>query len=388
MAANKPRLRLLADDEIESLPDPEWLVDGILPVGSFVVLYGPPSLGKTFVAMDLARCVATGTSWHSHEVRSGPVLYIAAEGRSGLKPRRRAWNQEHDCDSCDEMWYLDAAVQLADPEDLDELMTLVSALERPPALIVIDTLARCFVGMDENSSTEMGRLVSAVDTLRSTTGATVLLLHHSGKPRSKRTSQVTERGSSALKGAVDVMISLVSGKEGLVLNCEKQKEAEPFDPIAFWLKPVTIGDGQESCVVACEDIKIESTLDANHRAAVDALADFNDCSATTTEWWRNTAIPERTFYRVADDLVWLGAVERKRAGKNVVNSLNLKWVSKQPTTATAKSLPENCHGSKPSSLPPLPHPRRGGRLAARDKGRNSSSKRGGSRPGSFRKSAA
>jgi putative DNA primase/helicase len=54
---------------------------------------------KSFIAVDLACCVATGTQWRSHQVERGKVLYLIAEGTSGLflrvdefgnPPRRRA----------------------------------------------------------------------------------------------------------------------------------------------------------------------------------------------------------------------------------------------------------------------------------------------------------
>ena len=41
-------------DDILSLPDPEWIIEKLITKGSFAVLFGPPGVGKSFLA--LAHC--------------------------------------------------------------------------------------------------------------------------------------------------------------------------------------------------------------------------------------------------------------------------------------------------------------------------------------------
>jgi hypothetical protein len=109
-----------------------------------------------------------------------------------------------------------------------------------PGLIIIDTLARCSVGADENSAQAMGEIVHALDSLRTATGAAVLLVHHSRKDGQ------TERGSVALRCAADVMMHLARKRNGdrLVLTCDKMKDAPEFSSMGFRLEQV----GQ-SCVL-------------------------------------------------------------------------------------------------------------------------------------------
>jgi hypothetical protein len=347
-SSGKPLLfKFFRDDELETLPDPEWLIEGILPLGAFGVLFGTPGVGKTFVALGMAKSIAAGQPWLGREVKKGPVLYIAAEGRSGLKSRKRAWNQEHESKNCQQMFYLPQPVQLADETQLTAFLTSIEAFANEPVLLVIDTLARCFVGFDENLQKDMGKLVAAVDLIRAKTGATVLLVHHAGKPRSGKQGKVVERGSRVLGGAADVMMSVSVKRDGATLNCEKQKEAEAFEAISFRLKKVTTGDDQESCVVVPDDGGTKSVLDGKHEAALDALANFDECSALCKEWRTTTGLPERTFYRVIDNLMEADAVDRTSQGKNTRYTLNMKWVEAEAkrakakqrmrTTATAKS---------------------------------------------------
>ena len=88
---------LIAGDRIKLLPKPESLVEGVLDADTLAVLYGRAGVGKSFVALDLALSVATGTRWQGHEVRRGRVLYVVAEGASGTGARLDAWQKYQLC---------------------------------------------------------------------------------------------------------------------------------------------------------------------------------------------------------------------------------------------------------------------------------------------------
>ena len=78
-------MQLLSAADVKDLPPPSYLIEPILPAGSLAVLYGPSSVGKTFLALDMALCVATGTDWLDHyPVKKGLVVYVMAEGIGGL----------------------------------------------------------------------------------------------------------------------------------------------------------------------------------------------------------------------------------------------------------------------------------------------------------------
>ena len=85
------RNRVLKLDELRELPQPDTLVSGLLDLDSLAVLYGPPKAYKSFVALDWALSVATGSWWQGRRVEPCHVLYVAAEGVSGLWARVDAW---------------------------------------------------------------------------------------------------------------------------------------------------------------------------------------------------------------------------------------------------------------------------------------------------------
>ena len=285
--AAKERFRLLSPEEVEALPDLDWLIDGVLPKPSFAVLYGEPGCGKTFVALSMALQIANGQPWLERGVRQGRVLYLAAEGVLGLKLRIAAHRERFGV-TADKTRFLAETMNVTDVKDSEALVARLKEQEFMPDLIVIDTFARVTVGMDENSAQDMGRVVDQIEYLRNVTGATILMVHHSAK------NSPTERGSGALRGAVDVMIRCAQAEEGgerdIELICAKMKDAEPFQPIAGYLDAVCLGKiGQKSLVLIEGAASFESAKKMKNKEGRDeALArcvreNFAESGATHAE---------------------------------------------------------------------------------------------------------
>lgn len=227
----KRRIRILDMAEICTLEPVNWLVKGIAPSESFIGLYGLPGSTKSFVALDLALSIATGRDWlGSHTTAQGRVVYVNGEGQRGIRKRVRGWVQENG--STDQFHLIAQAVAMPDPAQCDELIAVLSELPTTPALIVLDTLARTFGGGDENAQKDMNAYVAAIDRLKEETGASVLVVHHSGKDDSRGA-----RGSSAFTGAVDTLIHCTrEGDKVRLANRApfgKQKDAEEFADIAL-----------------------------------------------------------------------------------------------------------------------------------------------------------
>lgn len=217
--------RLIDLDEIE---DPEPLIDGMLTKDSLARTFGPPKSLKSFVTLDMAACVSLGIPWKGRTTHKVPVLYIVAEGARGMKKRRRAWNAWHDR-PMDVIFYPEP-VQINEDRAMREVIAFCKA--REVGYVIFDTQARCTVGVDENSNTEMGQVVRALDVLKQETGACVHVVHHSGAGSTDR-----GRGATAFDGAVDTefRIEREEDSDGVSVISRFQKdmaEAEPVDMIA------------------------------------------------------------------------------------------------------------------------------------------------------------
>nr|DAV52984.1 MAG TPA: replicative DNA helicase [Caudoviricetes sp.] len=235
----RKRVAYDSDAAIAMIAQQRWLIDQIIPVDAFGVIYGPSGAYKSFCAMDMSACIASAMNWHGNDVdEPGHVLYIGAEGASGLHLRKKAWEIRHQRPLTN-LAILGMAVTI-NSDDHNALIglcdELVQEIDQPIRLIVIDTLARSFQG-EENSATDMGDFVNACDHIREVTGATILVVHHSGKDAEKGA-----RGSSALRAACDFEFKVTSpGKKLTRLSCTKAKDSDPFDDINFKLNVVEIG---------------------------------------------------------------------------------------------------------------------------------------------------
>lgn len=221
---------MLTVDQVLERPAPKPLIMDVLDLDSEAWLIGPPGSRKSFVALDFARCVASGQPWQGHRVRQGKVVYVVAEGATGFSLRVRAARQAHG--AMGDLLVLPRPVQAKDPVAWEVLVAAVRRLE--PVLIILDTQARVTVGLEENSATDMGVYVEAVRKLREATEACVLTVHHSGR------NGTDARGSSAIDGAQGTELRVrVDGEKAHLrgsLIMDKQKdmaEAEGGLPLQF-----------------------------------------------------------------------------------------------------------------------------------------------------------
>jgi hypothetical protein len=213
-----------------------WLIQDVIPEKSFVALYGPPASFKSFIAMDIAECIASGRPWLGKEINgAGPVLYIAGEGHGGIGARIAAIKQHHKTPDSAQLYVVRSMINLrSSAEDftnlilaIDELVQLIGVQLR---MIVIDTLARAFGGGNENSSDDMGAFIQATGKIQNRYKCSLMLLHHNGKDTAKGL-----RGHSSLLGAVDTQMEIIrfpQTREGLILM-SKQKDGEDGQNYGF-----------------------------------------------------------------------------------------------------------------------------------------------------------
>lgn len=232
------------------------LVEGLLGRGALSSVYGGPGSGKTFFMLDLALAIARGIEWNGRQVTKGVVLYAAGEGHQSVLERKSAYRRHHFGDARPQIPFatIPQSINLLQPElhvpAVQELARKCETdWEMPVVLIVIDTLARAMAGADENSGQDMGLAVQSADLLRSSIGAHVTLIHHTGK------ADNGARGHSSLKAALDTEIEVGIAGTLRTAKVTKQRDLAVGDTFAFSLKSVLIGRNEQtekpvhSCVV-------------------------------------------------------------------------------------------------------------------------------------------
>jgi hypothetical protein len=314
-----PRFRLVGADDIIDSPSPSWLTEDFFTLAAFVLLYGEPGSGKSFIALDLALSIQAGITWQAgrRTTKPGTVVYIAAEGVGGLGNRIRAWKIGHSVDSFRNIWFLPTAPQLLDKDEIEGLIDTLCRLPELPVLVIIDTLARTTVGGDENSARDMGEFVAAIDRIRAAFGCTVLVVHHATKEGK------FERGSSALRGAADVVIKTSKkGKTEVVITCEKGKDFPEFDPFTVVLRQVEIDGDETSCYLVEGVIQVPnsgtSTKPSGTRKIVDALKTCtNPDGMSCGELQKKSGLTHGTYFRARNYLEDQGIIEGRRDGRQV-----------------------------------------------------------------------
>lgn len=308
--ASKPmidRLRaaLLDSRGLDSIPEPDPIIDGALYRDSTNWLSGAPGNGKSFVALDMAGCVGCGETWHGFRTIPGKVLYLIAEGATGIRQRVRAWEKAMGKEMSG-VHFLPVAVQSSSETDWTAFIQL--AAEVKPALIVIDTQARVTVGLEENSARDMGQFVHRVEQLRVATGACILIIHHTGR------SGDHMRGSTAMEGAATTIIRVSKDDDVLEIECQKQKDAVAFDP--FKLRLVSM---ESSAILTPTDAapKIDGSSPAVKKMLTTWWESHESDWVSASVIIKSNVATETTFHRAKKALVRDGFLEVTGEGRSV-----------------------------------------------------------------------
>jgi hypothetical protein len=287
------RIRFLSTAEMLKRPGQQWIIPAILPRDSIALVYGLSGGFKSFLVMAWALSIGTGTPWLGRPVTRGSVAYIAAEGGYGIKKRVLAWMAFHryaDPETIGVKWY-DQPLAMQDASNLSELLAaLKEDFEEPPVLVVIDTLSRCAAGADEDSNTEMARVLASADIIREQMHCTVLIVHHVGKDQQKG-----PRGASALLCNVEAAIYVTPTTVGSKVECAKAKDARPFERLYLQTKEVSYGPTEDD--VSLVLIAGEESDDRNRPAMTkDEAAMYGllvGRELTWSEWVKAATDPER-----------------------------------------------------------------------------------------------
>ena len=290
-------INLLNYTDLLNLPDPTWLIEGVLPEGDYSVIWGPSGQGKSFVALDWAVAIALGISWQGrHKTKQGPVIYIAAEGGRGMKKRARALAKKHGVTDIRGLYFLIEPLYVQEPGIVEAFLEELEKQGMWPSLIIIDTLSRSFGGGEENSSADMGHFIEAITYIAKERLVTLLIVHHSNATGEK------DRGHSSLKGGASAMFKCTGVKtdkgvlEGVVLKNHKQKDEVDADEMYLRSSPF-----EGSLVLDWEPMpekqKKSSSKSVHVMSKVDMLTTLGNSEEgyTWKEWILASKVPKHLF---------------------------------------------------------------------------------------------
>ncbi len=271
----EPRYKLLGAEDLRDLPALAWRVRGVLPSAGLAGLYGPSASGKSFLALDLAAAIAEGRRWFDCRVDAAPVVYAALEGEGGFKLRVAAWEAHTGRTLPDGLHMVLQPFQLTAPQDVADLAAVVP----DGAVVFLDTLNRAAPTADENSSKDMGEILSAAKQLQSLANGLVVLVHHTGKDATKGL-----RGHSSLFAALDAAVEVSRDGDQREWKVAKSKDGQDGDAHPFKLQIETLGtddhgDAITSCVVVrdhgAQDVRaVKLPQGGNQKVVLEVVRDL------------------------------------------------------------------------------------------------------------------
>lgn len=305
-----PRLKLR---EVFARPDLEDLVEGFLRERTTSVFGAEYGAYKSFVLLDIGLSVATGRAWQGRTVKRGNVVYIVAEGAYETKARAQVWLQFHGVKDVPENFeIIEVPVQI-----VNHYAQLIEELRAfSPTLVIVDTVAQCNIGRDENATGEMGEFTNAVRTICRELDAHVACAHHNG-------ASGRLRGNTSLPANLDTSISLKQSPGRVVtIECDRTKGA-PFEKFSLIGRVVELPErdehGRNITSLVFETTDAPEPIEApNAREKVMAILASAPDGLTTPEWLKSSqenGIAQSSFYRIKKESAafWLQTPE----GRNV-----------------------------------------------------------------------
>lgn len=226
-----------------------YVIQSLVPERSVGFLVGESGAKKTFAALQMALCVATGIDFCGLPVRQGSVLYFAPEDANGVRERYAGWKYKRNKNKdLPNFFILGQQVPLHNLEMLKRFAGKVLASpffeldDNRPALIVIDTYSANSAGQkvgqepivdkesgkiigwkggtdfNENDNNVAAAIMTNAAALAEMLCCAVMIIHHTGKDVTRGA-----RGASALYANSGFEITVKKAKDRALFIIEHTK---------------------------------------------------------------------------------------------------------------------------------------------------------------------
>lgn len=220
-AQQQPRQRYVIRDPefyFQDRPPLAYIVDDLILENSINVWYGKDGTKKTWSLYNLATCVASGKPWLGFGVKPCTVLIIDEEsGEHRLADRMKSVMTSENANRYTTPIRSVSMARFDLRNGDEELTLLIDVIEQVGAkLVIIDALVDVMLGGDENAVKDAQPVFANLRYATEVTGASFVIIHHANKAGSLR-------GSSAIAGALDSLVSVKSEPTSNLINFETEK---------------------------------------------------------------------------------------------------------------------------------------------------------------------
>ena len=295
-------------------PAIEYVVEKLIAEGSVNVCFGQWGAKKTWAAIDLAVCVASGKQWLGMATEPCNVLIVDEESGDTRLANRIKDTMRGELGQMANASVPIKSVSLAQfnllkrPDDADLLARLV--LELDAKLVIIDALADVMLGGDENAVKDTQPVFANLRFIAELTGAAFIVIHHANKLGGYR-------GSSAIAGAIDTLLSVESKQDNslITFKTEKMRDGEPlnFACEANWT--------DEGFYLTQSEITERAFLSKSQQYVLDFFTEKGDAKFADLLNFTGDLYAENTLRKAVQYLINEKLLERKDDGGQRVEAI-------------------------------------------------------------------
>jgi hypothetical protein len=317
----------IADFLSAVLQCPVELVEGLLSVGEKALLGGASKTNKTWMALDLALCVAAGIPWLDRSCKQNEVLYVNFEVLAFYfqeRLARVASARGIENLANDRLRIVNARGLAISGEDLGApLQKHLDEINFRPKLIVLDPLYKMSSGLDENSAGDMAQVMKAIEDIAARYGAAVVVVHHFSKGNQSSKSAIDRvSGSGVLGRDPDVLLNLTAHEQEdcFTFEATQRNRGKSSSSVLRFKFPVFVKAPE------LDPSKLSRSGSGKKEVSAEAVLDvLRECEGDSTSWteWFRACVAKgvigskSTFTAKVDELEDLGklCIEMKGSRK-------------------------------------------------------------------------
>jgi AAA domain len=263
---------------------PRWLVEELWGASSVGVIGGAPKCAKTWLGLDMALSVATGTACLGKYTvpEPGPVLvYLAEDALPVVRERIEGMARHRGLDLGSVEIHVITVPVLRLDRDRDRSRLWETTRRLRPKLLLLDPLVRLH-GIDENSAGEVAELLAYFRSLQRELDLSVVLVHHTRKNAVGGVAAGQGlRGSSDIHAFGDSNLYLRRSREKLVLSSE-HRAAPASAPVCVELVATDAQTTHLEVIGELRDGSARLAMDGKQRSLEQRLLDLLGQGATVT----------------------------------------------------------------------------------------------------------
>lgn len=197
-----------------------WLVEGLITLGGSMLVGAKKKVGKSILALNLARCVARGEAFLGRRVKQGGVLYVSLDEPKQITDHRTEVLGFREDDPI--LMYASRRI----PADWGGWIAHLAQAHQP-ALVIVDTFAKLADIKEINNYAEWNKAYAILFSALEATKSAVVLLAHNKKEGQGFDAVI---GSTAVTGNVDTIMVITKDADNIRTVETEQRHGQDMEP--------------------------------------------------------------------------------------------------------------------------------------------------------------